>query len=304
MPGPARRLLIAIGTTTVLTGAAFTVLPSLPAWADPRPISFFNEGLAAHGEVRTDQDREQLIGSLTATGDAPSPAGNAGAAPRCVWETAQRYLASTPSEPGGPAVQSPDRTDADGSVSRLYVRLCDGKLTTWEWFQVQNVPALQAAAEDEVRQQLPTPKPVLSPDPDSGLVVKVATWFAVPAAQWVAVTATAEALGLSVTVTATPDALVFDPGDGAPPATCPGPGLTFDPVAPPPSNTPPPACSYTYRDASTAAANGRSWAASLSVRWRVTWAVSDGETGLLDPLVTTAPFDAVVREYQAVERSG
>ncbi|MBL7499308.1 hypothetical protein I6A84_28105 [Frankia sp. CNm7] len=200
------------------------------------------------------------------------------------------------------SVHEAERVEPDGSTSRLYARICeDGTVTGWQWFALADVPSVRASAVDDVRRRLPLPEPVLSPDLTRGLVVNVATWFAAPAGQWVAVTGTAEALGLSVTVTATPVELVFDPGDGAAPVTCAGPGSTFDPSAPP---TVAPACSYTYRDASSAAANGRSWAASLSIRWSVTWTASDGQSGALDPLMTTTVFDAVVREYQALERNG
>ncbi|WP_238427990.1 hypothetical protein [Frankia nepalensis] len=200
-------------------------------------------------------------------------------------------------------VHEADRVEPDGSTSRLYARVCaDGTVTDWQWFTLANVPGLRTSAVDDVGRRLPLPVPVLSPDLARGLVVNVATWFAAPAGQWAPVTGTAEALGLSVSVTALPVELVFDPGDGTAPVSCAGPGATFDASAPPPAAAPD--CSYIYRDASTAAPNGRFWPASLSIRWSVTWTASDGQTGALDPLITTTPIEAVVHEYQALERNG
>jgi hypothetical protein len=190
-----------------------------------------------------------------------------------------------------------------GSKPVLYARVCtDGTVIDWQWFAAPDQAASLAATRDEVRRRLPLPRPVLSPDPSVGLVVQVATWFAVPAAQWVPVRATASALGATVTVTATPDALTFNPGDGAAPISCAGPGPSFDPSAPTPAE--PPACSYIYRDASSAAPGGHGRLASLSVRWQVAWTASNGQTGTLDPLVTTTSITAVVREYQALEQGG
>jgi hypothetical protein len=262
-------------------------------------------GGTSTGQVETDRDRQQIIASLMADAPAagPSRTGSSGPAPRCVWSPWAQVAASMNVRQGGGMNGGLDRTLADGTPAVLYARVCeDGTVTDWRWFAVPNQAALLATAREDVRRRLPLPMPVLSPDPTVGLVVKVATWFAVPAAQWTPIQATATALGTSVTVTATPGTLTFDPGDGATPVSCAGPGPVFDPSAGPSAAAP--ACSYSYHDASTAAPNGRSWPASLAVRWTVTWTASNGQSGALDPLVTTTPVAAVVREYQAIERSG
>jgi hypothetical protein len=63
----------------------------------------------------------------------------------------------------------------------------------------------------------------------------------------------------------------------------------------------PPACSYTYRDTSSVAPDGRSWPASLAIGWRVAWAANNGQTGALDPLTTQAAVPVVVEQIQTVE---
>ncbi|OHV64193.1 hypothetical protein [Pseudofrankia sp. BMG5.36] len=297
MPAASRRVLtVVVGAALGLAALGQAPLPAIAE--DPVPFGWANDaGVQADGHVETDQDRQQILGSITANG-GPKPSagsGSAGPAPQCVWKSLDELGE-------GSSEGASDPFDPDGVESVLYARVCDGAVVGWQWFQVQDQGDLLAAATDDVRRRLPAPRPVLSPDPAQGLVVKVATWFAVPAGQWVPVTGTAEALGLAVAVTATPVALTFDPGDGARPVTCAGPGQTFDPAAPTPASDP--ACSYVYRDASTAALNGRSWPASLSVRWQVTWLATGGQSGALQALTTTTAVDAVVHEYQAVEGSG
>ncbi|MBL7521721.1 hypothetical protein I6A84_27485, partial [Frankia sp. CNm7] len=229
MSASARRL-TAARVTTVLASFALVALSAGPARAD-RPITFFNGGVAGEGEARTDQDRQQLLASVSAGNAGPSPAGGDGVVepvPSCVWQPSTAVTGTIGQVvPENGQVHEADRVEPDGSTSRLYARICeDGTVTSWQWFALADVPSVRASAVDDVRRRLPLPEPVLSPDLARGLVVNVATWFAAPAGQWTAVTGSAEALGLSVTVTATPVELVFDPGDGAAPVTCAGPGPT------------------------------------------------------------------------------
>jgi hypothetical protein len=200
-----------------------------------------------------------------------------------------------------------ERTEADGSRSRLYARICAGTIGEWRWLRVPDVDAeLLTTATGDIRRRLPAPRGQFSPDVAAGAVgavVNLPVWFAVPGGQWAAVTATAAALGAAVTLTATPTTLRFTPGDGGRAVSCAGPGPVYTPGSAVPAGGPP-ACSYTYRDASTVAANGRSWPASLTVAWDVTWRASNGESGVLDPLTTSSPVEVVVREIQALERSG
>jgi hypothetical protein len=194
-----------------------------------------------------------------------------------------------------------ERVDPDGVRSRLYARVCDGRLTGWRWFRVPDPAAPLAAATAQVRRRLPAPRGRFSPDVTAGnAVVHLPVWFAAPG-EWAPVAATAAAGGAAVTVTAAPVRLEFDPGDGSPPVSCAGPGPVFTPDAAEPDR--PPACSHTYADASSAAPDGRAWPARLTIGWRVTWTASDGQAGALDPLTTATAVPAVVGEIQAVEKA-
>jgi len=297
---PARGFVTAAATAIVLP--ALLAMRSATAVAGG-PVDQFDwwDGGQTNGYVETDQSRQQVTASITA-GDVPAQSDGrnaSGPAATCVWKPWAQVSASLIiTQAGGMMLP-----DGPGPGLVLYARVCaDGTVTDWQWFRVADQAAAVAAARDDVRRRLPAPQAVLSPDPAAGLVVRVATWFAVPAAQWAPVRDTATALGESVTVTATPDTLTFDPGDGATPVSCAGPGPTFVPGAAVPST--PPACSYTYRDASTAAPDGQHWQAALSVRWQVTWTASNGQTGTLDPIVTTTPLALTVQEYEAIERTG
>ncbi|WP_243408105.1 hypothetical protein [Frankia canadensis] len=194
-----------------------------------------------------------------------------------------------------------DRVEPDGSRSRLYARVCGDQIVTWQWLRTARVGDAVASVASEVRRRLPAPRGRFSPDLTVGAVARLPLWFAVPG-QWSTVSVSAQVPGASVTVTATPTVLRFDPGDGSPSVSCAGPGPVFVPGMPEPSR--PPACSYTYRSASTVAPDGQAWPATLAVDWTVTWAASNGDHGDLAGLTTKTQVPVVVREIEAVERAG
>jgi hypothetical protein len=156
-------------------------------------------------------------------------------------------------------------------------------------------------AYETVRDRLPLPRGVFSPELGDA-VVHLPLWFAVPDGQWTPVAASASIPGLTAVVTATPVQLVFEAGDGSSPVACAGPGPKFRPGMREPAS--PPACSFTYRDASSVAPGGRAWPASLSIRWQVTWSASTGAGGSLGGLTTTAAYGVPVGEIQAIEQAG
>jgi hypothetical protein len=117
--------------------------------------------------------------------------------------------------------------------------------------------------------------------------------------QWQPVSATATVQGLSATVTATPTRLSLRTGDQPGGASCVGPGRLWSPGMAEPAV--PPACSYTYQDASTVAPNGKNWPAQLSIRWHVSWTATNGAGADLDDLTTATGYAIPVREIQARE---
>jgi hypothetical protein len=150
--------------------------------------------------------------------------------------------------------------------------------------------------------QLPQPSGHRSPG-ESQLVdgwpfswVNLWTFYWTDAATWRPLTATAEAGGLSATVTATPMSLSFDPGDGGETATCAGPGRPW--VEADSNNTPTGgACGYRYTHASAGPIM-----ATTTITWEISWSGSDGTGGRLASLSTASSGQLRVLQIQTVSR--
>jgi hypothetical protein len=157
---------------------------------------------------------------------------------------------------------------------------------------------LRQGAFDSVTRQLPRPVPGLAPSPDLG-VVRVGAWFWTEPSTWRPVTARAEVPGAWAEVTATPSTLRYRPGDGplgTGDATCTGPGPVWTPAA---GDDAPSPCMYAYAHSSRLAPGGR-WPAELVIEWIVRYHLSDGRTGSLPRLTTSAPVAVTVQEIQAL----
>ena len=149
--------------------------------------------------------------------------------------------------------------------------------------------------------RLPSPTIERSPDAtnsDRGTSytwVNLWTWFWTDPATFTPKAKTVNAGAVSATATATPTALVFDPGNGDAPVSCPGLGRPWsaaDGNAAPANG----GCGYVYRRISTAVA------ATVSIHWTVTWTGSTGETGRLPELTTSASSTFAVEQVQVVNR--
>ena len=103
--------------------------------------------------------------------------------------------------------------------------------------------------------------------------------------------------GVSVTVVARPEAVIWSLGDGTV-VTCDGPGLAFDSTIPATAQTP--TCSHTFTR-SSASRPGSAFEASVTVRWRASWTVTGaaggGDLGVIE---RTAAFPIRVGEVQAI----
>ena len=193
------------------------------------------------------------------------------------------------------------RVDSARITWALYVRSC-GDVTQYTWIPQLRPDQLAPIARDEVTKLLPRPTPAMSPDflhrrENPFTLVRLPTYFAVPAAQWAPVTAMAQIPGLVVTATATPTSLVFDPGEpGGKPVACAGPGellrATTDVAA---ASR---ACSYEYHHASSIA--GGTFTATLTITWEITWTSSAGASGVLTAASTSSALPVPVREVQAL----
>ena len=161
-------------------------------------------------------------------------------------------------------------------------------------------------AFDSVERQLPAPVPVIAPadrNANGFAYVQNRTFFWVERVpgQWAPVSATAAVPGLAVTVTAVPEVLRVDTGDGGG-VECPG-----APPALPPDSSPAgfDGCGYVYRDSSATAPNGATFPVTVTIVWHATWRASNGTSGDLGRLSTTSTTrDLPVAEIQAVVTQG
>jgi hypothetical protein len=281
---------LAIATTVV----ALTAVGVGTAQADGGLVNPGKRAVVG-GEVKPPSGELVAMVELEAAGDR----GSGGGAPRCTWTLAADYFGL------GQPIAETERQDPHGRRSVLYWRECTGAAGgTLVWVLQMTPQELAAIAVDTVRDRLPSPRGVFSPDLTAGrpAVVHVPLWFAVPAGQWAPVSATASVPGLTATVVARPVELFFAAGDGSNAVGCTGPGQVFRPGMAEPAR--PPECSYTYGDASTVAPNGRAWPATLSVLWETSWSASNGAGGSLTPLTTSTDFAVPVGEIQAIEQAG
>jgi hypothetical protein len=168
------------------------------------------------------------------------------------------------------------------------------------WLPQVTEESFAETTRDVVRDRVPMLDSLFSPHPARGLV-KTPVWFWVPASLWRPVSVTARVPTprgvITLTTTATPDALEFDPGDGTNRTTsCDGPGLAWTPAQP---ERPAPACSYEYPRASSTQPGGV-FRARLTVVWRVTWRSNLGASGRLPDMRLGGGVAVRVRELQAV----
>lgn len=147
------------------------------------------------------------------------------------------------------------------------------------------------------------PKPTIERSPNAAnrdggrpyTWVNLWTWFWTDPAIFTSQSKTVAAGGISATATATPIALVFDPGTGDAPVTCAGPGRPWqesDADAAPSGG----GCGYRYLHVAD------SVTASVTIRWHVAWTGSDGSSGALPLMLTSATSSFEVQQIQAVNR--
>lgn len=141
-----------------------------------------------------------------------------------------------------------------------------------------SVPALLQQAMGQAA--LVDPTIVLNPPGDQ--VTNLESWLAVEPDQWGAVVASATAGGVTTTVTATPDAVVWNLGDGAS-MTCPGPGVLYDPDEPAAAQST--YCGYVW-PVSSANAPGGVFEVTATIEYLVTTSV----VGAPDPTPNLGTF--------------
>ena len=199
-------------------------------------------------------------------------------------------------------------TDTQGRVWHLYRRDCG---TGIEWTAVIDQPPgklLDQAIADLQTKILPVPTPTFIPYDDHfhWAIVKVPLDIRVTTNTWRPYQVSASNGLWTITVTATPHTLTFDPGehhnDAQPPITCSG----TEPVAGYEPNYPG-ACSYTYLHASsTSRYDGYHFLTNTALAWTITWTQTDTtgttilDTGTRPDLTTTTQTPLAIAEIQAL----
>jgi hypothetical protein len=163
----------------------------------------------------------------------------------------------------------------------------------------ETVSSREAAEQARASMSLPSPSLAFSPAEDS--VVHFPVWLWVDGADWEPVSATASVSAGSVTVTAVPQQLRWDMGDGTV-LYCDGPGTVFDPARHD-AETPSPDCGHAYTRTSRNQPDSR-FPVTATVSWTVEWTTSAGGGGTLDPLTTSASDSVRVREVHALVTDG
>ena len=128
-----------------------------------------------------------------------------------------------------------------------------------------SVPTLIQQAKGQAT--LATPSVQLNPPGDQ--IVNYRSWLWVPRVEWSVVTASATAGGVTATVTAAPEKVVFSMGDGDS-VTCDGPGVTYDSSKPADQQST--YCSYIWRT-SSASEPGEEYRVTATIYYAVTTAV-------------------------------
>jgi hypothetical protein len=161
-----------------------------------------------------------------------------------------------------------------------------------------DLAALARQAYDEV--PLAFPVPVTSPGIDIDQITGLPTWLWLESGSWGEPSARAEIPGFWVEVTAHPERVVWDMGDGET-VTCDGPGTPYDPAVDDDAQSTD--CSHVYQHTSVDEPDGR-YQASVRIVWSVDWESSTGAGGVLADASRTTTFALTVTERQAVVSFG
>ena len=224
-----------------------------------------------------------------------SPGGPGNSSSNCSYQPAALTIASPQGE----------ESVIGGVLHRLYSQFCGGELQATLWIPEFTPADVLALARDQLERTLPEPAPVMVwPDPDfDWAYAQVPIDYRADPSDWSVFEDTATASTpiqtMSVTVRAQPASLRFLSGDpaGTAGAACGGndPVAVYLPAAPG-------ACSYTYTNASSTAANGRSFNAAMEISWDIDyWSTTDpGFSGTLPAVTRQTIFPIEVAEVKTL----
>ena len=150
------------------------------------------------------------------------------------------------------------------------------------------------------RLALPEPAVAFNPAPPDEQIVQVPSWLWIDPAQWRAASASASAGAVTATVTAVPQRVVWDMGNGDG-VVCDGPGRAYERrFADTPEATD---CKYTYRQSSAGVGPRDAYTVTATVQWRLSWSATGAPGGGdLGTVAMTTTTELQVAELQALTR--
>lgn len=260
--------------------------------------TLFGDGIAAADTGGTGgaylNDDSTPVAEVRTGGSVPGESVSAGrgAAPVCAY-TALPEEAVVYEPDGAEVVQS--------APGRWYTVACDGQPppggVSYVFISAVD-PVDPVVLAEEARRALPLTAPDVrtSPSAEDDQLVGVPTWLWVGDA-WAPLTATASLPGVSVTVTATPESVVWEMGNGDR-VVCRGAGMAYDPSRPDGEQSTD--CSYTY-DRASGHQPGERYRVTATMTWQVSWTVSGAAGGgSLGALSRSTTFGLRVTEAQAL----
>lgn len=143
----------------------------------------------------------------------------------------------------------------------------------------------------------PTIKVDFNPSPDR-LLVNFPTWLHLTSG-WRSITASASEAGVSATVTAKPESVQWEMGDGAT-VICHSAGTSYDARLTWQANLTARDCGYTYTTSSSGAAGSR-YSVTVTVHYAVTWTSNAGGGGSLGGYDRNATTTVAVGQIESLE---
>lgn len=277
------RLLVAIPVVAGLASA------SSPAFAESRSVGGDSRSGGAYVDGSGNPTAEARDAAV-----APGRPVRSGPATNCTWEVIN-------TDDSAVAMYDTDGTRLKSETGRWLHKRCNGAETAVGGdFLVpeRNRPPLDPAVlARQARESVAIPEPPISTSPqaDRQLYTRVRTWLWLDPAWWRSYSATADAGGVSTTVSARPVRAVWSMGDGAT-TTCDGAGTVWRSGLPDSATT----CSYEYKN-SSAGRRDNAYTMTVTVEFAVSWSSTIGSGGTLAPVTRSVSRPVQVGEIQAIE---
>lgn len=268
-------------------------MAALVTLLDLQPAVAQGEG-SADGTVGAYLDDLDNPTAVASRGQGPPPPRTPPVSNNCEWKSVIRSDERV-------VVYGEDGEPLKSETGRWLVRYCDGQPVPVNGRAL--VPEGTGSGPDpavvarQARKSVAVPIPPIatSPRADRRLYTGVRTWLWLDPSWWREYGATAEAGGVTATVSAKPIRTVWSMGDGGE-VTCAGPGVAWRPGMPDDATY----CSYHYKHSSVTRPEG-TFLITVTVDFDVTWTSSTGPGGRLARITRSAARAVEVGEIQAIE---